>query len=127
MVDYLCSTHVYDAAFPDKLHLWATPATLFLDRALPTRKEPDAFQRVREISLEQVKSIEIDAISGEHHELRWKATTGFLHKGTTVPSVTGVLVVLEDGEHVLWRMPGKAPIEVQAELGRLMAAVNGRA
>jgi hypothetical protein len=125
-IDYLCSMLV--ATDVGTLHLWATPEHLVLDRLLPKPsygKAPDPpFERVRMIPLEQVVSIEIDAISGDSSSYGWKPTTGFMHGPTKSPAVTGVLAVLADGEHVLWRVPGKAPIEVKAELGKLIARVG---
>jgi hypothetical protein len=98
-----------------------------IDRPRPkTRKDPAGADRVREIPLDDVVSIEVDAISDASHQYGWKPTTGFLNSGTNIAAVTGVLVVLKDGEHILWRVPGKAPIEVKAEFGRLMAAVSSR-
>jgi hypothetical protein len=41
-----------------------------------------------------------------------------------VYAITGVMVKLKDGEHILWRVSGKAQIEVKAELGLVMALVH---
>jgi len=107
------------------LHLWATPDAIVLDRVTPKRKGQER-ERLRTIPLDQVESITVDAISGERRDFHWKPTTGFLGRGTKVPAVSGVLIVLRHGEHVLLRMPGRAPIEAQADLGPLIAAVRSR-
>jgi len=121
-VEYLCNVHVRDAT-NEVLHVYATVELLIIDKVEP--RKPEKRERIRSIELEHIASIEVDAIRDESHSFGWKPTTGFLNSGTTIGAVSGVLVVLDDGEHILWRIPNMAPIEVKAAFGRLIHAVNG--
>jgi hypothetical protein len=115
-----------------ELLMRATPSYLVLDRwiapktrAIGRTKEPATWERVRDIPITDVASIEVDAIAaaGEHWD-GWRFTTGMLHGSTKTPAITGILVTLKNGEHLLWHVVGKAPIEVRAELGPVMALLS---
>jgi hypothetical protein len=122
-VDYLCSMWVHDAA-GEQLHLWATPAMLVLDRNVNVKRGDPIWERLRTIPISEIKSIDVEEISPAISQMRWKATTGFLGRGSQTPATTGVLVILTSGEHLLFRVQGLAPIEVRALLGRLIALVG---
>lgn len=76
------------------------------------------WDRRLELPTSSIERIEVEAISaaGSHWD-GWRPTTGVLHGATKTAAVTGVLVVLKTGEHVLFGVPQRAPIEVRAELG----------
>ena len=96
----------------------ATPDYIVLDRHVAG----DEWERVRDFPLGDVVSIEIEAIQNTHVSFGFLTTmTGF---GKRNPNITGVLVVLRDGEHIMWAVQGKAPIEVKAQHGRVMALIG---
>lgn len=95
------------------------------DRLGFRRTEEPGWERVRDIALADVASIEIDAIQGASEHFKYRVTTGFLGSNVKTPAITGVLIVTKTGDHVLLQIPYKAPIQVRAELGPLMAQVNG--
>jgi hypothetical protein len=113
---------------------------LVLDRMLPavtkrvvgipvnfntSNREPQ-WERVFDLPLADIERIEIEEISGASSSYGWKPTTGFLHGPTNVPAVTGLLVVTRAGEHMLFRVPKMAPIEVRAQVGPVLARIERR-
>jgi hypothetical protein len=101
-----------DARQPTVLR--GTDASLDLIQRAPKGNE---WSTLKSVPIGEVVKFEIESIEDARHEFGWKATTGFLNRGTQVPNTTGVLVVLRSGEHVLFEAQGMAPIEVRAVVG----------
>jgi hypothetical protein len=119
--EYLCSIGVLDDRLGN-VHVYATREWLVIDK-IPNPRKPARRERHRAIPMSDVRSVEIDAISGAHHEYGWSPATGFLNRGKSVAATTGILVELADGERILWRM-NRSPIEVRSNIARFVEAVE---
>src|SRR4051794_2409938 len=99
--------------------LRAFPDYLVLDRMktwADRRKEPE-WERLRDVPVTDIASIEVDLIASAASTYSWKWSTGFLHGADKTPAVTGILVTLRSGERSFFRVVNMAPIEVRAALG----------
>lgn len=111
--------------------LRAVDGYLCLDRQTPVKtsklgfnNEGPGWERVRDIALGDVASIEVDTIQSAGNRFQYKLTTGLINSNVKVPAVTGILIVLKSGEHVLLTVSGQAPIQVRAALGPVIAKVG---
>jgi hypothetical protein len=70
--------------------------------------------RVFNIPRSDIAGVEIEGLT-EQHSRGWSVWTGFLGSGEQIPGTTGVMVTLDDGRYILFRVTG-APMEVRAQL-----------
>jgi hypothetical protein len=70
--------------------------------------------RVFNIPRSDITAVEIEGLT-QQHSRGWSVWTGFLGSGKQVQGTTGVMVTLNDGRYVLFRMTG-APMEVREQV-----------
>jgi hypothetical protein len=75
--------------------------------------------RIFNIPTSDVTAVEIEGLT-QQHSRGWSGWTGFLGSGKQIAGTTGVMVTLNDGRYVLFRMTG-APIEVRAQVLPLLS------
>jgi hypothetical protein len=69
-----------------------------------TRGAPE-WIRVFNIPRSDITAVEIEGLSHQHSR-GWSVWTGFLGSGKQVQGTTGVMVTLNDGRYILFRMTG---------------------